>query len=879
MRRVLLCIIIAVLSANLFGFAGGDGTVGNPYQVSNASELNDVRNYLGSYFIQTADIELGVSPWSDGQGWVPIGNSGSKFSGNYNGNGHVINGMRISRSSSDNQGLFGYTQGATVKNVGLTNISVVCSGDSGGIVGKNYGGSIIEYCYSTGSISGYICTGGITGVNEGSTVRYSYSHASAYNNYLYVGSLAGFNFSGSTITGCYSTGSVSGASSVGGLVGSNSGSTVSSSYWDIQTSGQASSGGGTGKTTAEMMQSSTYSGWDFSNVWEQNVAVNGGYPFLRIENVGSFQANVQTVSATEVRDISAQINCNMVSAGYPNAYSYGVCWNTTGSPTTADNKTDEGNADFQGSFSSTVTGLTESTQYYARAYAVNSQGTVYGDQINFVTRLYGGTYSISGNSLDFGSVSTGNSSTLQFTIYNSHTTESLAGEITTDSGYTVAIASKMSSKDAKNVLYYEIEPEGSVVFDLTFQPVEHGDYNRDIVITSSDSANPTAYIAVTGNCIAPQIGLPASLTAGAIPEGSDIRNFDIENTGSADLNYSIAVNYTGGKELKGSGGPDAFGYKWIDSDEPNGPAYNWIEINGVGTRLDISDDGTSGAVGIGFTFNYYGVDYTSIYVGANGALSFTGGSFSSTNPTLPNTSAPNSVVAPFWDDLRTAYGGGSGNIYYYSDTANGRFIVEWDRVYRYGTTTPETFQVIFKQNGIILFQYANMQGTLNSATIGIENPAGNTGCLVAYNSNYVKNNLAVQFSAFVEWLSLDKTSGTVAGPGTDQIAATCSASGLSTGVYTADIIISSNDPAEPLKTIPVTFTVANAPDTPVNVATSITGTDLVVDWDDSANATSYDVYASDDPYGTYSFVTNVSVSQYTVAADQAKMFYYIVAKN
>ena len=69
------------------------------------------------------------------------------------------------------------------------------------------------------------------------------------------------------------------------------------------------------------------------------------------------------------------------------------------------------------------------------------------------------------------------------------------------------------------------------------------------------------------------------------------------------------------------------------------------------------------------------------------------------------------------------------------------------------------------------------------------------------------------------------------------------------------------------------------PDVPANIVTSIVGSNLVVDWDVSSGATSYDVYSSDDPYGTFTFVTNVGTNQYTVAANQAKLFYYIVAKN
>ena len=61
----------------------------------------------------------------------------------------------------------------------------------------------------------------------------------------------------------------------------------------------------------------------------------------------------------------------------------GVCWNTTGTPTTSDSHTSNGTG--TGSFSSNITGLTAGTVYYVRAYARNSAGTGYGNQLRFST--------------------------------------------------------------------------------------------------------------------------------------------------------------------------------------------------------------------------------------------------------------------------------------------------------------------------------------------------------------------------------------------------------------------------------------------------------------------------------------------------------------
>lgn len=63
----------------------------------------------------------------------------------------------------------------------------------------------------------------------------------------------------------------------------------------------------------------------------------------------------------------------------------GVCWNTAGSPTTADSKTSDGTGD--GAFTSTMTGLTYGTVYYVRAYGTNSAGTAYGQEMTFRTSI------------------------------------------------------------------------------------------------------------------------------------------------------------------------------------------------------------------------------------------------------------------------------------------------------------------------------------------------------------------------------------------------------------------------------------------------------------------------------------------------------------
>ncbi len=94
---------------------------------------------------------------------------------------------------------------------------------------------------------------------------------------------------------------------------------------------------------------------------------------------------VTTQAATGISTTAATGNGIITHLGSDYPIQHGVCWNTTGTPTTADSKTEDGAVAVTGAFTSFMTGLAENTSYYVRAYATNSVGTVYGTQVSFTT--------------------------------------------------------------------------------------------------------------------------------------------------------------------------------------------------------------------------------------------------------------------------------------------------------------------------------------------------------------------------------------------------------------------------------------------------------------------------------------------------------------
>ncbi|MFH1194249.1 MAG: LamG-like jellyroll fold domain-containing protein [bacterium] len=250
----------------------GSGTSGDPYLIANLDNLNWLSlnsSKWGSYYKQTADIDASSSStWDGNKGWSPIGNNTTNFTGTYDGDGHTISGLFINRSSTNYLGFFGKTNtGAVIQNLGLVDINIMGTLDYiGGLVGIANTSSISK-CYSTGSVTGSTSSiGGLFGLLLQSNVANCYSTASVIG-YNRTGGFVG-EIGGGSLSYCYSKGLVTaGGPYVGGFTG-NSNISITISFWDTETSGKATSAGGAGvvgKTTAEMITLSTFTsaGWDF----------------------------------------------------------------------------------------------------------------------------------------------------------------------------------------------------------------------------------------------------------------------------------------------------------------------------------------------------------------------------------------------------------------------------------------------------------------------------------------------------------------------------------------------------------------------------------------------------------------------------------------
>jgi sugar lactone lactonase YvrE len=116
------------------------------------------------------------------------------------------------------------------------------------------------------------------------------------------------------------------------------------------------------------------------------VAANStGFSKTTVDLVVNEAPVVSTQALSGIGTNTASGNGTIISLGTPNPTSYGVCWNTTGTPTILDNQVDLGAKSTTGTFIVPITGLSANTTYKVRAYATNAAGTSYGNTVSFTT--------------------------------------------------------------------------------------------------------------------------------------------------------------------------------------------------------------------------------------------------------------------------------------------------------------------------------------------------------------------------------------------------------------------------------------------------------------------------------------------------------------
>ncbi len=166
--------------------------------------------------------------------------------------------------------------------------------------------------------------------------------------------------------------------------------------------------------------------------------------------------------------------------------------------------------------------------------------------------------------------------------------------------------------------------------------------------------------------------------------------------------------------------PDAFGYTYCSTQEPDSIEFGWFDTAGGTVITDWApdpDDGTSRRL-LPFRFPYYGRTLSAIYVSTNGHLG-TSENTSRLNRRLPSVELPD-VIAPFWDDLTLRE---RGRVM--ENRTTDAVVFTWAGVPRYGVPTESlTFQVVLERSGRIWFNYLRLAADRMSSTTGIQGTDG-----------------------------------------------------------------------------------------------------------------------------------------------------------
>ena len=177
--------------------------------------------------------------------------------------------------------------------------------------------------------------------------------------------------------------------------------------------------------------------------------------------------------------------------------------------------------------------------------------------------------------------------------------------------------------------------------------------------------------------------------------------------------------------------------------------YVWRDMSNANV-LNLADDSSANVVlPDGLNLLFYGNPVNEVSISSNGYVHF-GATTSNPyqNVTIPNTAAPNSYAAPFWDDLIPTVGGTIKHATVGS-APNRTFVSSWEGIPHYPDVGAASFQIqIEETSGVISFHYQDVyfenptydRGA--SATVGLENSDGSSGTLISFNAGNLENNQA-----------------------------------------------------------------------------------------------------------------------------------------
>lgn len=257
---------------------GKTETVNGYMWVENLLQLQAMETKLDGYYALRNSIDANYSADSnyyypvndddDTKGFASIGDDSNNFTGRFDGLGYDIFDLNIKRADENYVGLFGYAEGAVIRNFTLNSGSVTGGSNTGAAVGKAVN-STVENIINTADVNGNSTdggTGGIVGTADG-TVISGLINTGTINGVNNVGGIVG-NITGGSIGGeTYNLGAVTGTGqNVGGIAGTASSTTIGNDedaftiYNQLNVTGGYNVGGIAGNINKTTVQNVTNTG-------------------------------------------------------------------------------------------------------------------------------------------------------------------------------------------------------------------------------------------------------------------------------------------------------------------------------------------------------------------------------------------------------------------------------------------------------------------------------------------------------------------------------------------------------------------------------------------------------------------------------------------
>jgi gliding motility-associated-like protein len=218
---------------------------------------------------------------------------------------------------------------------------------------------------------------------------------------------------------------------------------------------------------------------------------------LSFTTAAPVKPTVTTLAVVVTSPVTATGGGNITDDGGDPVTRRGVAWNTTGTPVIpANSSTTDGTG--SGSYSSFLSGLTASTNYFVRAYAINGVDTAYGNEVTFTTPAPTPSIVVVPDSLGFGTILQGTTSTSQTYTVSGYFLTPAAGDITITAppGYRISTSAGSGFAGLLNLPYTGNTLATTTIY-VTFSPTALANYNK--LITNAGGGAPTKNVIVTGS--------------------------------------------------------------------------------------------------------------------------------------------------------------------------------------------------------------------------------------------------------------------------------------------------------------------------------------------------------------------------------------------